>query len=231
MKNEKQSKLIVILALCVSVIGLAIGFAAFSNTLTISSSATVAPDASDFKIKAYGLVDPYPSINVNNIKLYSSDKISDPIFYDRGIDDDNIPSASVASISDNGSHVHISNIAANFTGHRQQVDYYFAIKNEGEYDAYLDLKNIEWPNFVCVARPGTSQNLVDKACSQSTFYFALYDTGMLNISDYYDEYYLLSKGSYIILNTKFIYGSTLPDGDFDVKVSDFILDFSSVKPE
>ena len=41
MKRERQAKWVSIIALCISVLGLTLGFAAFSNTLTISSSATV----------------------------------------------------------------------------------------------------------------------------------------------------------------------------------------------
>ena len=40
----------VIVALCVAALCLTLGFAAFSNTLTISSSATVTPEEADFKI-------------------------------------------------------------------------------------------------------------------------------------------------------------------------------------
>ena len=53
-KNQKQ-KIMAIVALCISVLGLTLGFAAFSNTLTISSSATVTPDSKDFKLVLYGV--------------------------------------------------------------------------------------------------------------------------------------------------------------------------------
>ena len=43
--ESRSSKVVAIVALVVAVIGLGIGFAAFSSTLTISSSATVTPSA------------------------------------------------------------------------------------------------------------------------------------------------------------------------------------------
>ena len=55
MKRNRQSRIVEILALCASVLGLTLGFAAFSNTLTISSSTTASLDESDFKLVLYGL--------------------------------------------------------------------------------------------------------------------------------------------------------------------------------
>ena len=50
MEKSRTSKIIAVVALVVAVLGLSLGFAAFSNTLTISSSATVSPDSGDFDI-------------------------------------------------------------------------------------------------------------------------------------------------------------------------------------
>ena len=47
MRNKQG---ITIAALIVAIIGLSIGFAAFANTLTISSSASVTPDSSNFRV-------------------------------------------------------------------------------------------------------------------------------------------------------------------------------------
>ncbi len=48
---DRDSKIIAIVALIVAVVGLGIGFAAFTANLTISSSAKVTPSASNFKVK------------------------------------------------------------------------------------------------------------------------------------------------------------------------------------
>ena len=48
---NRDSKLIAIVALVVAVVGLGIGFAAFTTNLTISSSAKVTPSQSAFKVK------------------------------------------------------------------------------------------------------------------------------------------------------------------------------------
>ena len=50
MDRDRSTKVIAIVALCVAVFWLSVGFAAFSNDLTITSEATVKPNASDFDV-------------------------------------------------------------------------------------------------------------------------------------------------------------------------------------
>lgn len=78
MRQNKKVKIITITSLCLAVVGLTLGFAAFSNQLTISSSATISPDSSDFKITAYGISD--TSISMDNItdKSFDSTTLSVP---------------------------------------------------------------------------------------------------------------------------------------------------------
>lgn len=64
MEKQRQMKLLSIVALVVAIIGMTLGFAAFSTTLSISSSATVTPNSEDFKISLYGMNDEF----VNEIK-------------------------------------------------------------------------------------------------------------------------------------------------------------------
>ena len=48
LEKNRGSRVIAIIALIVAVLGLTIGFAAFSSTLNISSSANVKPNAETF---------------------------------------------------------------------------------------------------------------------------------------------------------------------------------------
>ena len=50
MERKDSTRIIAIIAVVVAVIGLSVGFAAFSNTLTIKSSANVTPSATDFDV-------------------------------------------------------------------------------------------------------------------------------------------------------------------------------------
>ena len=50
MEKTRQIKILSIVALVVAIAGMTLGFAAFSTTLSISSSATVTPNSDDFKV-------------------------------------------------------------------------------------------------------------------------------------------------------------------------------------
>lgn len=54
MEKDRQVKVLSIIALLVAVVGMSLGFAAFSVTLNISSSATVKPSSDNFKLQIYG---------------------------------------------------------------------------------------------------------------------------------------------------------------------------------
>ena len=74
MKNSRQTKLLVIIALVLALTGMSLGFAAFSSTLSISSSASVTPNSNDFKIKIYGYTEQNAN-NVYNINAYTSESL------------------------------------------------------------------------------------------------------------------------------------------------------------
>ena len=50
MEKNRSSKVIAVVALCVAIVGLTLGFAAFSNTLNIESNATVNPTGETFSV-------------------------------------------------------------------------------------------------------------------------------------------------------------------------------------
>lgn len=121
MGREKNSKILAIVALCVAIFGLTIGFAAFSNTLTISSSATVTPDSSSFNVDfstsdssvVTSAITPTTTggASGSNATINNGDSSNDPV---------------------------LENITANFSEPGQTVKYDFFAYNSGEYDAYLN---------------------------------------------------------------------------------------------
>ena len=54
MEKTRQIKLLSIVLLVIAITGMTLGFAAFSTTLSISSSATVTPNSEDFKVVMLG---------------------------------------------------------------------------------------------------------------------------------------------------------------------------------
>ncbi len=147
-RYNKNTKIIIIMVLTIGVIGLSIGFSAFSKNLDINSTATVTPDPSNFKV------------------LFSTQRDSlqagDVVGSGNGVSGYVAGNATLTGTQ-------ISGINAIFTQPNQRADYTFYARNEGEYDAYL--KSINYANVTnysapikCTAKPGTSQALVDEAC-------------------------------------------------------------------
>ena len=235
MKQNRQSKIVAILALCVSVVGLTLGFAAFSNTLTISSSATVSPNESDFNINVYGIGDWNGNLGYAALTDFTSSSISIPQI---GFEGKYLAqSATNAKITDNGKTITISDINVGFSGPGQIASYYFMIKNEGQYDAYVDLTELENTldipkGGVCTPGPEATPELVRNAC---------YDISLQNTLTASNGEYLsggqvvrLAKDDYLTLDMHIDYseasGTNRADGDFTVAFDDLTLEFTSVPP-
>ena len=119
MGREKNGKILAIVALCVAVFGLTVGFAAFSNTLTISSSATVSPESTSFNV----------DFSTSDSSVATSAVVPTTA---------NGATATNATIDNSDVNPVIENISANFTQPGQSVTYDFFAYNAGEYDAFLN---------------------------------------------------------------------------------------------
>lgn len=247
MKQRKKSKIIAILALCVSVLGLTLGFAAFSNTLTISSSATVTPDASDFKLMAYGLED--VSGDILSIAFepssYTSSTFSKPYLRNAAVAEN----AKIESSNVNGSNsVVISNLNPVLKNPGDSATYYFMVKNEGQYDAYLANQNLKVssPSKVCepVVKEGqetATDALVQEACKDILFNVKVSDVFQnqsFDIGTFGNNDLLLTKfdgndeySSAIVVEVGIAYRNNSQrraDGEFMVKLPDVSMEFSTV---
>ena len=238
MRKQQKQKVMAIVALCISVLGLTLGFAAFSNTLTISSSATVTPDSSDFKLKLYGLSQTYETENIDFDDIESIALLDSPTTLAPIIETINMsyPATGDIAIIDN-ENLTIKGLKANFTGPDHSIEYPFLIKNEGEYDAYFNLAKYQDPTHTCEAGEETTLSLMEKACEKMKFSL---DVGYIdettskiewNISNLVDATgnVKLSKGEYfvakIVLSYK--YSTDRVDGPMSVKWEDLKLEFTS----
>ena len=238
MRRRRQSKLILIAALCVSVLGLTLGFAAFSNSLTISSSANVSPEETDFNINVYGIgpgqgLGGYPPLN-----MYNSTTESEPV---KGLNTSPAAiSATTAKITDAGKSITISDLKAVLSEPEQSADYFFLIKNEGQYDAYLDLtesfETFSLPQYgTCTPGSDATEDLVTATCDYINLYNILESSDGAGYSG--GEYVEIPKGDYLKLNIHIYYdnnqGASTPraDGEFSVDFEDLVLNFTSVPPE
>ena len=230
MEKTRQMKILSIIALVVAIAGMTLGFAAFSTTLSISSSASVTPNSDDFKITIYGIKDSsfYDTFADNNYAYTDSD-ISDS--YGVALDSD--ATSTTASI-DNVSHT-ISNINASFSN-EGDVQYAFIIKNEGKYDAYLDLTNKKTGNDMvvllnknCIAKDGATESLVASACDgvQADIGFFNKENGTFISTT--ESYYKIASGDDALFTVMMNYSGPFADGPFDVEFEDFQLKFSTTK--
>ena len=79
MRRVLQTKIVSIIALVIAVGVMTIGIAAFSSTLTISSSATVKPDESGFQLKMYGFTGQTIGWDFYDMTKYTSE-VSSSVF-------------------------------------------------------------------------------------------------------------------------------------------------------
>ena len=234
MKQNKQSKLVAILALCVSVVGLTLGFAAFSNTLTISSSATVSPNESDFDINVYGMDEETACDNNRTLESFTSTDKSVPDCVSTA------KSATISEIKDDGKSITISNINIGFSAPGEYAYYYYIIKNEGEYDAYIDTAQFSPFDYsaggapkTCTAATETNVDMVNNACSDiilSADITGIKGENFVDVTE--SSVYQLGKGESILLEMGIEYNEDgeRADGDFSVEFDPITIEFTSVPP-
>ena len=148
---------ITIAALIIAIIGLSIGFAAFSNTLTIRSTATVTPGSENFVVK---------------FSKISSDDQTGSSYPITPIIDNELATAGVTGangIIDSTNPLLLTGLKANFTAPGQSVSYKLYVRNTGHYTAYLtniNFLNVSGNNkIVCDGLNGATESLVQDACA------------------------------------------------------------------
>ena len=225
MEKERSSKIIAIIALCVGVLGLSIGMAAFASNLVIQPSASVSPSSSEFNVvfsnatkgaEAGGATSNTPSISQENITLSTTGQEA---------------SASV-----------IRGLSATFTGPGQKVTYTFNADNVGKYMAYLN--SVIYSNATgksafktCTPGSGTTASLVETACNDIQLKLTIgskdYSTTNENIANH-----TLAAGSsdtviveieYALKGTAEAPTNTLADGDFTVNFGGIELVYGSTE--
>ena len=219
MEKHRQVKILSIIALVLAVIGMTLGFAAFSTTLNISSSASVSPNSDDFKVRIIGL-------NGDNYMILDELKT-------------NVSGNVPALIGDDG--LTINGMVAKMSKPGDVVKWYGVLENIGKYDAYFSGKNINkfpdtgtWKKCTPTEKNGISQEYLEEVCEGISFNYGIYEYDPItNIVVSTDS---LILGSLIDRNKKYILSFTIkysedaiyPDGDFEVLIGDASLEFSTV---
>ena len=210
--NKKNTTLILIITI-ISVLGLSIGFAAFSSSLTVKSNATITPDSGEFKVVFSSKSDSLSTTGVTVTKTGNAQTGTPTI--------------------DNTTNPTIKNLSASFTAPGEKVEYTFYARNEGSYDAYLSsvvFDNIKGKSVFkeCVAGEGTSSSMVESACNgikvTTTVLSTSYTDTTLNITNH-----VLKKNNSELVKVTIEYtsGSSLADGPFTIKFGKIYLTYGS----
>lgn len=210
MSSYRKTQVITIVALVIAIVTLGVGFAAFSTTLNISSSASVSPSSDNFFIGFYANKSQASNSTVTIFPSMSTDSTG-------------------SSINIIGGSKTLSGLKARFSKPGNVVVYDVVIKNDGEYDAYLNSVNMS-QNATCVAEDEATDSLVQSACEGIKIAFMLdgYDenvSGNVNIPIAVGEY----LNAQIIM--RYREGSAYADGPFSVSFEPITLDFSTVEAE
>ncbi|MBR6690955.1 MAG: hypothetical protein IKL65_06440 [Bacilli bacterium] len=227
MEKGRSSKVVAIVALCVAVVGLSLGFAAFTSNLTIKSSATVTPDDSTFNVAFSKVSGEVVNGAVSGVATTANGETAV------------LPTAADATIADVDGVSVISGLKATFTEPGQTVTYSFYAVNDGLYDAYLN--TVEFENAVSaegadlgsfkVCTPGatTDATMVTNACANINVSVQVgNDTFTVEDHALAAKHQLNKNASEEVVVTLTYTGTALADGDFEVAFGDINLTYDSV---
>ena len=207
MEHKRQIKMLSIIALIVAIAGMSLGFAAFSTTLNISSSASVTPNSDTFSIK----------FSTSKDSLVTGAVIPSENQYNLNVSNGVINNTAIPTIS---------GLSVTFTEPGQSVTFDVYVRNEGEYTAYLN--NItSLGEKTCQGSTGTNEELVQSACYDINRAISVEGLGIIDgpITDY-----PLEPGESTRLSIIFEYSSmgTRVDGNFSVTFPDVALIYSTI---
>lgn len=220
MEKDRGTKIIAIAALLVGVVGLSLGFAAFSNTLTISSSAEVKPDQSKFNVD-------FSATSSGEVSTSPVTAVLSPT----GVEGFTATDGTI----DNSGDPKITNLHAKFTEPGQTATYTFSAKNIGEYIAYL--KTISFANVagesatkVCTPGTGTTASLVSAACEDITLSIKVGNEAVTtgSVASITNHSLAIDANDPIVVTITYAAGGHRADGDFTVAFGDITLTYSSV---
>ena len=208
MEHNRKQKLLMIVALVLSIASLSIGFAAFSTTLNISSSANVTPNSDTFSVKF--------STNQNSLVVGAvtpSSKTS-------GI-------TTTDGVIDNSTNPTITNLSATFTNPGQYIEYTFYARNEGEYTAYLN--NINFiGNKTCLGNGDATESLVQSACESINITATIGGTTYTETTPITGHTLNKKTGEQIKVRLEYASSGTAVDGAFSITFPNVALIYSTI---
>lgn len=224
MEKTRKIKILSIIALVLSICAMSLGFAAFSTTLNISSSANVTPNSNDFKILLY------PSaISTYGTEQHSGGSDSDDVY----IYSETSNGAKAENVVLNSSTTSLSGLKANFTEPGQSVTYIVYAGNTGAYDAYLtaiNFANISGTssNKVCTPGDNATASLVSAACNAISISVDVDGTTVTDSETIYNHILYMGSFESISITIDYAPNGARADGPFSVSFGDIAFDYSTV---
>ena len=208
MEHSRKQKLLMIVALIVAIASLSIGFAAFSVTLNISSSASVTPSSDTFSVKfsilsaiaQEGDVTPEKSSNSLN---------------------------ATSGVIDNSGMPTIKNLSVIFTEPGQYVDYYFFVVNSGKYDAFLNSVNFLGDKR-CIGAENATDSLVQNACKDINVTVSIGDMEYSETTAISGKKLSTNNNEQVKVRLSYDINGSYSDGGFSVLFPDIAFVYSSV---
>lgn len=208
MRNS-GAKYVVIVALLVSVVALSLGFAAYSNTLSISASAAVGGDPNQFGVCFSKATNACTAGSVTATLSPASGG----------------PTAASATIPSTDT-TKITGLNATFTNVGQSVTYSFKAYNHKNLTAYLN--SVAIGTKTCTAASGTTQSYVNSACNGISISVKVGNT-TYSASNTAISSHTLAVGASedVVVTITYASGSAVADGDFTVAFGDTVLTYGS----
>ena len=208
-RSEKKYKIITMTVLVLVVFGMTLGFAAFSATLSISSSANISPVSNNFSIK----------FSTNKDSLVEG--YVEPKSVSSGV------SASNGIINNSNINPYVSNISASFTSVGQSAEYEFYVRNEGEYTAYLN--NISFiGNKTCIGDVDTTESLVQSACDDIIMSVYIDGVAYTDSSSVSNHALATKTGEKISIKVEYSETDDYVDGPFSITFPNVSLVYSTI---
>lgn len=226
MEKDRTAKTVAICALLLAVVGVSLGFAAFSESLTIKSSATVTPSDNMYIYFASS------NQKTDGGEIVASDVSASPAQFDGDVEHKAVIDNSVSKSPK------ITGLRADFTSPGQSVRYSFYAYNAWEYDAYLKTINID-ATKTCTAKEGTlsanesikdsQEAKIEAACAGISLSVKVGNDEAVTATTGNIDNHILAEDGFepVVVTISYAEGSSVADTDFNVAFGDITLNYSS----
>ncbi len=219
MTNNRTNQVIAIVALMIAVLGLSVGFAAFSRTLTIESGASVKPSEDSFQVRFSSSDESYAKNEIVPTKVTNGSTFT----------------ATNAVISDSD-ELKLEGLSATFTEPSQSVTYTLYIENAGKYKAFLNsitFGTVSGNNSfkVCTPVGDADPAKVAAACNGITYTVKTAGQTFTTTNNDITDANGVDPEKFSVVEIEIAYANnaTLADGDFTVQFGSVTLDYSTIK--